>query len=417
MTRKLVHALALLLVLSLGMPAASQEADRGQVPEKAGSLSVYLFWTATCPYCAKAREYLTRLTERKPGVRLRQFELNGDASHERAFIALSQRFRVEPPAVPLILVGDKAFVGYGDDATTGREIEAQVEHCLATQCPDAAGPIIAQSAVEREPGLTDSEPRMGQVQRPALPDTIWLPGLGNVPTRSLSLPALTLVLGAIDGFNPCAMWVLIFLIGLLIGLSDPVRMWSYGAVFLITSAVVYFAFMAAWLNVFLFLATLAWIRAAVGLFALGAGTYYLREFVLNPNAACPVGGASERQRIMDRLRQVVRERSFLMAIAGIVALAVAVNMIELLCSAGIPAVYTQVLALSNLSALAYLGYLSLYILVFMLDDALIFVTAMLTLQATGLAATYSRFSHLIGGVVLLGVGSLLILKPEWLSFV
>jgi cadmium resistance protein CadD (predicted permease) len=92
-------------------------------------------------------------------------------------------------------------------------------------------------------------------------------------------------------------------------------------------------------------------------------------------------------------------------------------MIGLLCSAGIPAVYTQVLALSNLSALAYLGYLSLYILVFMLDDALIFVTAMLTLQATGLAATYSRFSHLIGGVVLLGVGSLLILKPEWLSFV
>jgi hypothetical protein len=62
---------------------------------------------------------------------------------------------------------------------------------------------------------------------------------------------LTIVLGAVDGFNPCAMWVLVFLIGLLVGMRDPVRMWSYGAAFLLTSAAVYFAFMAAWLNIVL----------------------------------------------------------------------------------------------------------------------------------------------------------------------
>lgn len=104
-------------------------------------------------------------------------------------------------------------------------------------------------------------------------------------------------------------------------------------------------------------------------------------------------------------------------VARIMALAVAVNLIELLCSAGIPAAYTQVLALSGLSAAAYYGYLMLYISVFLLDDAIVFVAAMLTLQATGLAATYSRYSHLIGGVVLVGVGPLLIFRPEWLAFV
>jgi hypothetical protein len=226
---------------------------------------------------------------------------------------------------------------------------------------------------------------------------------------------LTIVLGAVDGFNPCAMWVLVLLIGLLVGMNDRVRMWSYGAAFLLTSGAVYFLFMAAWLNLFLFLGSLAWIRAAVGVFALGAGALYLREFVRSPNAACAITTPGERQRVMDRLRSAVSERSFAMAILGIMVLAVAVNMIELLCSAGIPAVYTQVLALSGLTPLGYYAYLALYIAVFMIDDAVIFVAAMLTLQATGLAASYSRWSHLIGGAVLLGVGLLLIFRPAWLA--
>jgi cadmium resistance protein CadD (predicted permease) len=130
-----------------------------------------------------------------------------------------------------------------------------------------------------------------------------------------------------------------------------------------------------------------------------------------------VASPGERQRIMERLKAAVAEQSFLLAVAGIMALAVAVNLIELLCSAGIPAVYTQVLALSDLSAAAYYGYLMLYISVFLLDDAVVFVSAMLTLQATGLAATYSRYSHLIGGIVLVGVGLLLVFRPQWLAFV
>jgi hypothetical protein len=262
-------------------------------------------------------------------------------------------------------------------------------------------------------GLSDE--RGPRIRRPELPATISIPGIGSIETRALSLPMLTIVLGAVDGFNPCAMWVLVFLIGLLVGMNDPVRMWSYGAAFLLTSGAVYFVFMAAWLNLFLFLGSLAWIRAAVGVFALGAGAYYLREFARNPNAACALTTPGERQRVMDRLKSAVSESSFIMAILGIMALAVAVNMIELLCSAGIPAVYAQVLALSDLTPLGYYAHLALYIAVFMLDDAVIFVAAMLTLQATGLAASYSRWSHLIGGGVLLGIGLMLIFRPEWLA--
>lgn len=127
-------------------------------------------------------------------------------------------------------------------------------------------------------------------------------------------------------------------------------------------------------------------------------------------------GSERRRRLFDRLRAAAAQRSFLPALAGIVALAFAVNLVELVCSAGIPAVYTQVLALSDLPGWKYHGYIALYILVFMLDDLVVFVTAMKTLQVAGLTAGYSRWSHLVGGVVLLVLGLALIFRPQWLAF-
>jgi hypothetical protein len=116
------------------------------------------------------------------------------------------------------------------------------------------------------------------------------------------------------------------------------------------------------------------------------------------------------------LRAVALEQRFWLALLGIVLLAIAVNLVEFVCSAGIPAVYVQILAMSQLPVWQYHAYLLLYILVFMLDDLLIFVIAMKTLQVSGLSGTYARWSHLIGGGLLLLIGVLLLFKPEWLAF-
>ena len=243
-----------------------------------------------------------------------------------------------------------------------------------------------------------------------------LPFIGEISTATLSLPLLTIVLGAVDGFNPCAMWVLVFLIGLLVGMDDHRRMWVLGGVFLLASAAVYFVFIAAWLNVLLLLGALLWIRIAVGAFAIASGAFYLREFILSNEAVCRVTSPERRQSIMAALKNVVRQQRFALALAGIAVLAVAVNLIELLCSAGIPAVYAQVLSLSDLPTWQYYLYLLLYVGVFLLDDLIVFVTSLIALQATGLTAQYSRYSHLVGGAVLCGIGGLLLLRPEWLTF-
>jgi hypothetical protein len=199
-------------------------------------------------------------------------------------------------------------------------------------------------------------------------------------------------------------------------MNDRKRMWILGSTFIISSAVVYFLFLSAWLNLFHFLGFIIWVRITIGLVALGAGGYYLYDFVKNRSGGCSVMGDERRQKIFDKIKNITQRKEFLLALGGIIALAFAVNLVELICSAGLPAVYTQILSLSDLNSWQYYGYLLLYILVFMLDDLFVFFTAMITLQATGIQSKYSHFSHLVGGALMLIIGLLLLFKPELLMF-
>ncbi len=402
-----------LLVVTLGILGASGAAAHEDQP-----VDAYVFWRTGCPFCEETRSYLEGLKRDMADLRVEYLEVSSSEANRAIFVAVSRALEIERPVVPIVVVGSQAFVGYLDDSTTGAAIRDAVLACRERACPDTIGTILKTLRSDQAPpsSAQSDAPPGTSVQAPAIPGSIELPLLGEVSTAALSLPLLTIVLGAADGFNPCAMWVLVFLIGLLVGLDDHKRMWLLGGVFLLTSAAVYFVFMAAWLNVLLVLGALLWIRLAVGVLALGGGAFYLREFVLSSEAVCKVARPEGRRRIMDKLRTAVGRQQLLLALGGIVVLAIAVNLIELLCSAGIPAVYTQVLTLTDLPVWHYYGFLLLYILVFLLDDLIVFATAMFTLQATGLTAKYSRYSHLIGGVVLCGVGALLLLRPEWLTF-
>ncbi len=318
-------------------------------------------------------------------------EVTRDAANRRAFAAVVEKIALEDPAVPLTLVGDAAMVGYASDEASGAELRRMIGHCLKSGCPDTVAPMLRAPA-----GAGAGTAReLPTVPQRVIPSEVYVPFIGTVAIADLSLPVLTVVLAALDGFNPCAMWVLVFLIGLLVGMQDRLRMWTLGTAFIAGSALVYFLFMAAWLNFLLFMGAVVWVRAAVALVALGGGFYYLREYFRNPDAACAVTAPQARRRVFESLRKLATESRFWLAFLGILALAFAVNLVELICSAGIPAVYTQVLALSHLPAWQYYAYLALYILVFMLDDLFVFVVAMKTLQVAGVTATIpaSRISR------------------------
>lgn len=389
----------------------------GPAPAAAGGneVTIHVFWQQGCPYCAQAKAALGEIAQRSDGVRLDQIELGAAPANDALFYQMLALLEVPDPAIPFVVIGDRHVIGFSTGGRTRATYEALIARCRETACIDLTARMraLADTAAGRSKPPRGAADAAAPAAEP--PGTVTVPLLGTLTLSELSLPALTVVLAGIDGFNPCAMWVLVLLIGLLVGVVDSRRMWTLGLVFLLATAAMYFAVMAAWLNVVLWIGAVIWLRVAVGALAVGAGLYYLREYWTNPEGICRVTSAGGRRRFADAFRRVVEQPSLALAALGIAALAIAVNLIELVCSAGVPAVYTQMLAMHDLSTPAYYGYLALYLLIFLLDDAAIFVTAMVTLRAAAVTGRYARISHLSGGVLLLALGAVMILRPEWLG--
>ena len=214
------------------------------------------------------------------------------------------------------------------------------------------------------------------------------------------------------------MWVLIFLISMLIGLKDKKKLILYGSVFLITSGLVYFGLMFTWLSVIAKVSVSLVFRIIIAVFALGAGIYNLYSYIksLKENDGCTVTNTKQRKTIMTKIKKFTSEKNVILAILGIIVLAIGVNFIELLCSAGLPTLFTEILAINNISMGKGIMYNLIYIIFFMLDDFIIFMIAVTTMNIKVISTKYSKYSHLVAGIIMLIIGILLILKPEWVMF-
>jgi glutaredoxin len=367
-------------------------------------VNIYLFYARGCPHCRLEKEFLAKLAARNHQVRLHEYEISGNPDNQELLHKVADRLKVNVSGVPFTVIGDQYFIGWLDENTTGVAISAAVQEYLASPHTDVVGSLTASEIGSRL-----------QAERP-LPETITLPVFGAIQTRNVSLPLFTIMMGAVDGFNPCAMWVLVFLIGLLLGLADRWRMWILGGTFIAMSAGVYFLFMTAWLNLVLFLGVVRWVRLLIGIVALAAGYYNLKEYFANPPGVCKVTSSERHQRVFQKLKDITQQQKFWLALGGIILLAFMVNLVELICSASLPVVYLQVLTMNNLPIWEYYLYIILYIFIFMLDDLIVFIAAMTTLQVSGMTGKYSRLSHLLGGLGMLAIGLLIMIKPEWLMF-
>ena len=226
-----------------------------------------------------------------------------------------------------------------------------------------------------------------------------------------------MLIGLVDGFNPCAMWVLLFLISMLIGMKNKKRMWSLGITFLLTSALIYLFFMIAWLNVATFLTSVVFVRILLGIVAIIGGLFNLYGYFKNrKNSGCTVVNDKKRNKIFDKIKNFTQEKNFFLALIGVIVLAMSVNIVELACSAGLPVMFIEILSLNHLTVFEEAVYIFLYMLFFLIDDLIIFFIAMTTMHVTGFSTKYGKLSKIIGGILLLLIGLLLIFKPNWLMF-
>lgn len=373
--------------------------------------TLYFFYGKYCPHCAKEEKFLDQLEEKYSFLEVKRYEVTEDYENSQLLKKVAQRLNVDVRGVPFTVVHEKTFIGYLNDETTGREIEAAINQFHQIGCLDPVADLFPQ-AVEKE----EAPEEVCEEEASPQGQIIKLPFFGEIHTASFSLPVLTILIAGADGFNPCAMWVLFFLISLLLGMKDKKKMWLLGGTFIAASALVYFLFLSAWLSLFLFIGFIFWVRLLIGAVAIGSGAYYLKEFWTNPAGACQAVGQKNKKKIINRMKEVLGRKQLFTALVGIVLLAFAVNLVELVCSAGLPAVYTQILSLAKISPFQRSLYLLLYILIFMLDDMFVFWLAMRTLSVVGLSGKYSRYSNLIGGGLIFILGILLIFKPEWIMF-
>jgi len=314
-------------------------------------------------------------------------------ANERFFFMLAREFGRAPEAVPTFFLCGEMLVGFDNADGIGARIARIADRCHARLTGDQPAQQVA--------GKTDDL-------------TVELPLFGKLDAQQLSLPALTLVLGGLDAFNPCAFFVLLSLLSLMVHARSRLRIATVGGVFVFFSAAMYFVFMAAWLNLFLVLGSLQWITIAAGLVALGIGALSIKDYVYfgqGPSLSIP---ESAKPGLFERMRRLIGMRSFAGLLAGTVVLAIAANSYELLCTSGFPLVYTKVLTMNDLSSAARYAWLALYNIVYVIPLLLVVIVFTATLGSRRLSETEGRTLKLVSGLMMAGMGAVLILAPELL---
>ena len=383
--RKLI---VLLLLFWLPLLASGDDVSgvrRGD--DRLPSVDVYLFWSEQCPHCREARPQIQELAARHPWILLHDHELSRDPDNVRLFAELAQRAGGKARAVPSLIYCGRIDVGWDSNARPAERLLSRLEDC-------------------RQPG---SEALPAEATR------LNLPLFGEISANSLSLPLLTIVIAALDAFNPCAFFVLFFLLSLLVHQQSRRRMALIGIVFVVCSGLMYFAFMAAWLSVFAMFGSLPWVTLAAGGLALLIGIINIKDFVRFRAGISLSMSDTHRLRVFQRARRVLAAGSLPAMLVASAVLAVAANLYELLCTAGLPMLYTRLLTLQLPGVARQYLYLALYNAVYVLPLLLIVALFVRTLGAHRLSEREGRLLKLLSGLLMSGLGLSLLFAPQALA--
>lgn len=375
-------------------------------------VNIYVFYDQYCVNCEKELNYLENNFSAKYGskVKIYKYEISYNEDNANKFDHIRNNILTfEGNSIPFTIIGNTTFSGYND--TIKIEIEKTFNYYLNNTFKDKVGAYLGVDMPYFDEGMSDHtyNPDYNEID---------LPFIGKVDVKAVSLPLISILLGLVDGFNPCAMWVLLFLISMLLNMKDRKKMWVLGFTFLSVSALVYLLIMIFWLNIIISISTINWIRVLIGIVAISGGCYNLYKCYKNrKNDGCTIVDRKKRTKMFERIRVIVSENTnFILALVLISVLAISVNIVELACSAGLPLVFTHIIALNNSEPILNILYFGLYILFFLIDDLIIFVIAMTSLKITGVSTKYGKVSQLIGGIILIAIGVLLILNPGLLTF-
>ena len=392
---RILPALILLMIWASTLSyAQSNYQDTGR------NVVVYLFWSKTCPHCAKEKPFMEQLEVDYPNLKVHYLEISENASNAELYSRMADACGQKPLGVPATFINGEMVLGFSDEIAL--EIKSRITDCFTKDCIDPISKLQA--------GLNPAENKTCENK-----NSIKAPILGEIDPTKMSLPVFTLVIASLDSINPCAFFVLFFLLSLLVYAQSRRRMLLIGGIFVFFSAFIYFIFMTAWLNFFLFVGELKAITIIAGVLAIAISLINIREFFLGKGGVSLSIPESAKPKLFTRMRNLVKASQLTSMLFGTVILAIAANTYELLCTAGFPMVYTRVLTLNNLTTVSYYAYLILYNIIYVVPLFLIVVMFTLTLGSRKLREEEGRMLKLLSGFMMLFLGGILVFAPAMLN--
>jgi len=395
---------------TFAMVAASSPAPNKESVSQ--TVDIEVFVREGCPHCAKAEAFLAALKLEQPELRVAISDVLREPAALERLKRIAENQGLATVSVPTFKVGEQIIVGFSDEATTGQLIRDSLAR-IRQQSHEATK---ASDSCKAGDGL----PCEANAPIPAAkPETFAVNFFGHsVSLDQVGLPLFTLVMGLLDGFNPCSMWVLILMISLLAPLNSRSRMLAIAGTFVAVEGIAYFVFMAAWLNLFLLIGLSRTSEIIIAALALLAGAINLKDFWAFGWGVSLSIPAAAKPGIYARIRRILQAENLSAAILGTVVLAILVQIVEFMCTSGFPALFTRILTLKKLDSLSYYAYLLLYDLAYMLDDVIVLAIGVITLSQRRLQEKEGRWLKLISGLVMVGLGVYLLLGKyisDWTS--
>ena len=359
-------------------------------------IHLYFFWSEKCSHCQKARPDVMQIQTMYPWLKLHSYELSKNPENIQTFITMSEPLGGEANSVPTFMFCGNQISGYESKHKTGEFIRSSLQACYEY--------VITH---DRDDSVVFDLNKMGE--------TLDLPFIGDVSTDNYSLSVLTVLIAGMDAFNPCAFFVLLFLLSMMAHGQNRKKMAVIGGVFVFVSGALYFLFMAAWLNLFIYIGELKIITLLAGFIAIAISMINIKEYFYFKKGISLTIPDSKKPRLFERMRLLLRLDSMVMVVTATIILAVVANSYELLCTAGFPMVYTRILTLKSLPVDEYYLYLLLYNVVYVLPLLVIVSFFTLKLGSRNLSEREGMVLKLLSGVMMLLLGSLLIMAPQLLN--
>ncbi len=353
----------------------------------------HFFWSKTCPHCQRAKPFVKKLSQSFEWLELNSYEISENPESAALYKTLSEKIGDKNFAVPAFLFCEQVVIGYHDEKTTGAHLQDQLSSCRASLAGDNKEASDQSMQTEK----------------------FSLPILGEVDSESRSLPVFTIIIAGLDAFNPCAFFVLLLMLSLLVNAKDRKRMLWIGGIFVFFSGFIYFVFMAAWLNLFLFIGEIRAITVIAAIIAIGVSSINIKDYFLFKKGFSLSIPDSAKPGLYGRIRGLMNTSSMSAMIAGTIMLAIVANSYELLCTAGFPMVFTRLLTLHDLPSWSYYLYLVFYNIIYVIPLVVIVLIFTKTLGSRKLSEKEGRILKLVSGLMMLELGLFLLFAPDLLS--